>query len=742
MSGNYSLLFLCFFPMVGSIISYLLGRWNKKVRDFFADGVVLVEFLTIVVLFFKASTLNEEPLQFTWNLFCMRGLQLELDGFRVLYGSVAAFMWLLTTIFSREYFAHYRNRNRYYLFMLMTLGATMGVFLSRDLYTTFIFFEVMSFTSYVWVIHEETPEAMRAGQTYLAVAVIGGMVMLMGLFLLYTATGTLDLEKLLPAVHAVWEEKNAMLFLSGALMVFGFGAKAGMFPLHIWLPKAHPVAPAPASALLSGMLTKCGVFGILAVTSNIFLHNPTWGFWIEMIGVVTMFLGALLAVFSINLKRTLACSSMSQIGFILVGVGMQCLLGEENALAVRGTLLHMVNHSLIKLDLFMVAGAVYMNLHKLDLNAIRGFGRKKPLLMFSFLMGALGIGGIPLWNGYVSKTLLHEAIVEYTELLHHHGGNVALFKTIEWIFLISGGMTVAYMTKLFVCLFVEENNDKKKQKTYDEKKNYWSKESMVAIVLSACVLPILGFTPYLTMDRLADLGQEFMHGEAPLHKVHYFAWGNLKGGLISIAIGAFLYLCVIRTLLMKKNEEGKKEYINAWPEKLDLENLVYRPLVEKLFPTVFGAIFSFLDRYFISVPFVQKVLPTVFGTIFSILDKYIIQIPVSVFVTAGTFLTRVESSLGDWVIAFLRKTTHKQLGYERSVIAEDKLAYTLGVAWDDLDEKLHHDGQEHPSHVAQLMESEEKIVRTFGIIKGSFAFGLLLAAIGLMAVLIYVLMAS
>lgn len=123
-------------------------------------------------------------------------------------------------------------------------------------------------------------------------------------------------------------------------------------------------------------MTKAGMFGILVLTCYIFLNNSIWGSLILVIGVCTMAFGAVLALFSVDLKRTLACSSVSQIGFILVGVGMSGLLGEENVLALRGSLLHMVNHSLIKLVLFMAAGVVFMNVHKLDLNAIRGFGRK------------------------------------------------------------------------------------------------------------------------------------------------------------------------------------------------------------------------------------------------------------------------------------------------------------------------------------------------------------------------------
>ena len=174
-------------------------------------------------------------------------------------------------------------------------------------------------------------------------------------------------------------------------MLFGFGAKAGAFPLHIWLPKAHPVAPAPASALLSGILTKTGIFGILILSCHLFIYDRTWGILIFTIGVLTMFGGALLAVFSVDLKRTLACSSMSQIGFIMVGIGILALLSDKNLLsgilsdtvshmedplevlhAVYGTFLHMVNHSLIKLVLFMAAGVIFMNTHALDLNEIRG----------------------------------------------------------------------------------------------------------------------------------------------------------------------------------------------------------------------------------------------------------------------------------------------------------------------------------------------------------------------------------
>lgn len=170
-----------------------------------------------------------------------------------------------------------------------------------------------------------------------------------------------------------------------------------------------------------------------------------------------MVLGAVLAVFSVNLKRTLACSSMSQIGFIIIAIGMQGLLGEHNALAASGTLLHFLNHSLFKLLLFLGAGVIFMNLRELNLNKIRGYGKDKPLLKLIFLMPILGIGGIPLWNGYISKTLIHESMVEYIEVLKEAGQSIAFMKGAEILFLFSGGLTLAYMTKIFVCIFLEDN---------------------------------------------------------------------------------------------------------------------------------------------------------------------------------------------------------------------------------------------------------------------------------------------
>ncbi|MCF0146351.1 MAG: sodium:proton antiporter, partial [Eubacterium sp.] len=400
--------------------------------------------------------------------------------------------------------------------------------------------------------------------------------------------------------------------------------KAGMFPLHIWLPRSHPVAPSPASALLSGILTKVGIFGILMTAVPGFFGNGTFAILILIAGTITMALGAVLALFSVNLKRSLACSSMSQIGFILVGIGTVVLLStlegapgetgilaeESMEMARNGLVLHMVNHSMIKLTLFMAAGVFVMRLHMLTLDDIRGYGRKKPLLMIPFLFGALGISGVPLFNGYISKTLLHEGLVtaykamgqasSFASVLPADPASLATgLHVLEWIFLISGGLTFAYMLKLFICIFVEKHPEK--QKEYDAARPCMSKLTSAVLFISSLMMPLLG------VPVICEILAAVMTGE-PMD-LHVFSPESLSGAAISLGIGALIYILIVRGLLMKPLKKAaasntapasasifsaNRSYVNRWPQRLDLEELLYRPLLLRILPAIGGAVARFL----------------------------------------------------------------------------------------------------------------------------------------------------
>lgn len=602
--GNFLLLVLVGFPIVAGIASYIIGRFHKTVRDYFVLACTAAELGLAIGLCFTNGDTGTSDFYFNW--FAWFGLHFRADGFRMVMAVLTGIIWFATTLQSREYFDGMRNRNRYYMFLLLTCGATMGIFLSANLYTTFIFFEVMSFTSYVMVACGGEDEFhTKAANSYLAFAVLGGLMTLMGLFMLHNMLGTLEMDQLVNA--AANAPSYGTLLVAGLLVLFGFGVKAGMYPLHTWLPQSYVAAPAPTTALLSAILSKCGIFGILVITANVFLYDYTWGMIILVLGVLTMLTGAVLAVFSTNFKRTLACSSMSQIGFILVGIGMQGILGEHNAIAVQGSFLHLLNHSMIKLPLFMVAGIIFTCMKEFDINKIRGFGRRKPLLAIITAVPILGVAGVPLFNGYVSKTLIHESMVEYIAMFPEMTGMAVFFKIVEALFLFAGGLTLAYMLKIFVAVFIEKNTDAARQAEMDSKKRFASVPVIIALLILIVALPVFGCMPNLLMDPIGALGDSFANSHGMEHAVNYFSLANLKGAGVSLAIGLIVYFLFVRMCLMKKNDQGQRVYIQVWPKWLSIEDCIYRPGLLKVLPF------------------------------------------------CGAFVARIAGSMVDWLIAFFKK---------------------------------------------------------------------------------------
>ena len=650
------ILLLLAVPLIGLCLTPSVARRSEAGRD----ALYLVETLIVFVLAASGFALCAAGGGQTASLggVCALGLTFRLDGFRALYALVSSFMWLMTGLLSRQYFAHYKNRTRYYLFNQITLMATLGVFLSDDLYTTFVFFEIMSLASYPWVVHDETPDAMAAGKTYLAIAVFGGMVTLMGLFMVYAKLGSLSFDALAAA------RGQSGLAVPAALILVGFAAKAGLFPLYVWLPQAHPVAPAPASALLSGVLTKTGVFGMLIVSLRLMLGVRAFGNVLLALGLITMLLGAVLALLSSNLKRVLACSSMSQIGYITVGVSMAVLLGHEGSVPASGAIMHMVNHSLLKLTLFMAAGVIYMNLHKLELNDLQGFGRGKPLLRAAFLLGALGLAGVPGFNGYLGKTLIHEGILEYAHELH----GFTIYNVCEWVFLFAAGITTAYMLKVYIALF--HRRHPKNQAAFDKLNGvYMNRRSAFALTASMLLIPVLGLAPRL-LEFCAGMSEGFT-GIEGISGVAYFSPENLKGGAISLAIGTAVYMLVVRRFLILP----KRGYIAVsvsipWRDSAPVrafsalvsalcaafDGAVENPFILKKVPALAGRLFGGLDRI-VDNPFILKKVPALAGRLFGGLDR-IVDNPfvLRTIPGAATAFFRSLSGLTDAVALGLKRT--------------------------------------------------------------------------------------
>jgi hydrogenase-4 component B len=324
-----------------------------------------------------------------------------------------------------------------------------------------------------------------------------------------------------------------------------------------------------------------------------------------------------------------------------------------------------------------------MNTHRLDLNEIRGFGRKKPLLAGCFLVGALAIGGIPGFSGYISKTLLHESILEY--------GGGAWMKALEILFIVSGGLTVAYMTKLFVTIFIEKNTDSGRQRAYEQKTHYAGAAALASIVIPAVCLLVWGVPA--VMDGAADGANSFFL-LAGSERVHYFSGENLLGACYSIGIGALVYLLVIRGLLTKKNERGERFLINPWPDWLDLENLIYRPLLRAL--------------------------------------AFLALIP-----------CRMADTAVDWTVVLLRKTIYRDTPLPREYSQGNSLTRGLGRLcnyWRDLANHTWRRRSPIETDYVELVNLRaDELNENTKIITRSISFGLLLFGLGFCLMLFYLI---
>jgi formate hydrogenlyase subunit 3/multisubunit Na+/H+ antiporter MnhD subunit len=562
MNAKYLLWFIIIFPLIGSFVGYILERKNERYRDTFNIIMTGITFIAVMLLYRHVKIGAVEVS--VPNVMGI-GLHLKMDVFRYIFVWLTSIIWFLTTIYSTQYLISYKNRNRYYMFFMLTLWSTIGIFISENILNLFTFFEIMSLTSYALVIHDEDDYSHEAGDTYIVMAVSGGLILLMGLFLLYNYTKTLDIKELQVASQSLGNIK----YLISALIIIGFGVKAGMVPLHIWLPKAHPAAPAPASAILSGILLKTGIFGII-ITTEIMGGDFIIAVVILILGFVNMFLGGLLAMFQRNIKRILAYSSMSQIGYILVGIGLMGILKEHRAIAVYGTLYHIINHAIFKVLLFMLAGTIYMVLHELSINEIGGFGRNKKVLKVLFFIGLCAIIGMPGFNGFASKNLIHEAL---SEAHHIYGGNI--FILAEVIFTLSSSFTTAYLLKIFIAVFVEESID-----DFRPVKGKITTKAMIPMIILAGMILYIGLNPDKIINVLAGAMGTFNVEEIP--KVDFYSFHNVKTSILTIFYGVLVYIGFVRKYLRKGM--GKEWfYENISLDWFNLERDLYRPVMRQVF---------------------------------------------------------------------------------------------------------------------------------------------------------------
>ena len=402
------------FVAVPLATAFLLPIFGKKGK---AAATVLANLATISLLVLAIASIGQSRVYEIGRWSIPLGINLVLDGLSSLLLLAISVVSAAAMLFSARYMEQYTAKAKYLsLFMLMVAGMN-GVALSGDIFNLFVFLEIASLASYALVGFGCEHEELEASFKYMVLGSIGSIFVLFAVALVYGNTGSLNMAYISKAIQS--SGLNAGLTFALGLFIVGFGLKAALVPFHAWLPDAHPSAPAPISAMLSGVIIKAlGVYALARVVFNVFGVSVPTGWLLVVLGLSGMVAGAFLAIGQWDFKRLLAYSSISQVGYVILGIGLGGLIIARDgnlawaSLAILGGLFHLVNHSVYKSLLFLTSGSVQMSTGTRELREMGGLAEKLPVTRATCTVASAAIAGIPPFSGFWSKLILVVAAIQ------------------------------------------------------------------------------------------------------------------------------------------------------------------------------------------------------------------------------------------------------------------------------------------------------------------------------------------
>jgi NADH-quinone oxidoreductase subunit M len=405
-------------PIISAILIFVFRRYIRNYEGWIASVGAL---LSVGVIFSMVREIFEQRFvydTYAWirtpSLHLMLGFTVDEISFSI--GLVVAVVSALSCLYSIKYMEGKHGQSGYYMNLLLFMAGMIGVVFSANLIQFYLFWELMLIPSYFLIAHWGTSKKrLGIGFKYLIFTHIGALFMLMGILSIYTFTGTFDFVELPLAVEQA--VANSVMSASDVLAVFvllliGFCVKMAIFPLHTWLPDAHAEAPTPISAMLSGVMIKCGAYAFARILLSAFGQTVTQtSDVLAILGVVTMIYGGLMALAQTDIKRLLAYSSISQMGYIFFGLGVYSTMGAT------GALFHVVNHAICKSLLFMCAGIIMNQTGTRDITKLGGLADKMPITCAASFIGALSLAGTPPLNGFWSEWMIFSGGISSGKIL-------------------------------------------------------------------------------------------------------------------------------------------------------------------------------------------------------------------------------------------------------------------------------------------------------------------------------------
>jgi len=405
-------------PLAGAFLIMILGRFIRHFDKFTASLILLFLFtISLLSLFSTGGSVDVYKVG-GWEAVnrIPIGIYMVLDGFTAIVLCIVNMVGFLSVIYSISYISRYTSENFFYsLFCLMVAGMN-GVVLSGDLFNIFVFLEISAISSYALVAFGVGKDELEATFKHQVLGATASFLVLLGIALIYWKTKTLNIADVRMVFSSGYDRSYYMLVQ--IILLSGFGLKAAIIPFHAWLPDAHSSAPSPISAMLSGVLIKAiGIYVIIRLFFNMFVISEGMAVLITTLGTLSMFVGVFLAVGQWDIKRLLAYHSISQMGYVVLSVGIGMILiargirYEVATLAVAGGLFHLINHAAFKSLLFLNAGAIEYSTGTRNLREMGGLAESMPATSATSFVASMSISGIPPFNGFFSKLIIIIAAV-------------------------------------------------------------------------------------------------------------------------------------------------------------------------------------------------------------------------------------------------------------------------------------------------------------------------------------------
>jgi len=391
-------------PLAGAFLVAIIGKKVKSMPDI-TGNLLTLTLLILSILAVRAVNIYGVLVYTVGSWVPPVGISMVMDGLTTFMLVTVNLIACLVSIYSISYMKRFTSKWKFYTLFLLMLAGMNGVIVSGDIFNLFVFLEIASVASYALVAFGTEKHELEAAFKYAVMGTVGSLFILLGIVFLYSYTSTLNMADM-ASVLAQQGMSNILIMVS-VLFIMGFGLKAALVPFHAWLPDAHPSAPAPISAMLSGVLIKSlGVYALFRLCYNVIGMNPKLSLILMFLGALSMVIGVFLAIGQWDFKRLLAYHSISQIGYVVLGIGLGTPLG------ILGGLFHLFNHSIFKSLLFLNSGAVEYSTGTRDLQKMGGLMTKMPATGATTLVASMSIAGIPPFNGFWSKLIIIIAAVQ------------------------------------------------------------------------------------------------------------------------------------------------------------------------------------------------------------------------------------------------------------------------------------------------------------------------------------------